>query len=150
MWSVAVMIMTVGPSPSSIELADMAWLEGHWVAHAFGGTVEEIWLPANGDSQQAVFRSVADETLQFSEFIQVTSEDAGVIMRFNHFRRDYSTWEGDGPPMELVLTAAGPHELVFEAHNEVSPDRIVYRRVGEELHVTVTGVDGAIVFTLLE
>ncbi|MEM7357432.1 MAG: DUF6265 family protein, partial [Acidobacteriota bacterium] len=115
-------------------------------AEAFGGTVEEVWLPAMGDSMQAVFRAVSEESLQFSEFIQVTAEEAGLVMRFEHFRSDYSTWEGSGPPMELLLKSADDSEIVFEAHNKVSPDRIVYRRVGDELHVTVTGVDEALVF----
>ncbi len=130
----------------AVDLAEMAWLEGRWQADAFGGRIEEVWLPAMGNSMQAVFRAVSEESLQFSEFIQVTAEEAGIIMRFNHFRSDYSTWEGSGPPMELVLKSASSSEIVFEAHNEASPDRIVYRMVEDQLHVTVTGLDGVFVF----
>ncbi len=139
-----------GDKPAAATLADLAWLEGHWRADAFGGEVEEVWLPAMGNSMQAVFRAVSEDSLQFSEFIQVTSEDAGILMRFYHFRSDYSTWENGGPPMELLLKSAGSDELVFEAHNDVSPDRIVYRKVGDELHVTVTGLDGVLAFHRVE
>ena len=113
----------------------------------FGGTIEEIWLPAEGDVMHAVFRAVAGGTMSFSEFIQVTVEDGGVVMRFAHFRRDYSTWEGDGPPMELRLASAEEGHAVFEATNEVTPDRIEYRRVdARTLEARVTGIDAPLVF----
>jgi hypothetical protein len=135
---------------SSIAAAEpldtLAWLEGHWQTEAFGGTIEEIWLPAAGNAMHGVFRLTVDGKLAFSEFMQVTAVDDQVAMRFEHFNPDYSTWEGDGPPMEMKVTEATTEQVVFEAANEESPDRMVYRLVGEELHVTVTGVDGVLRF----
>ncbi|MDF1799977.1 MAG: DUF6265 family protein [Planctomycetota bacterium] len=126
------------------RLAPLAWLVGTWRAEAFGGQVEETWLPPVGDSMHGVFRAVGDGSLRFAEFLQVTAEEAGVVLRFAHFRPNYSTWE-DGP-LQLRLASATDTELVFEAHAEGSPDRIVYRLQGDELHVTISGLDGDLRF----
>ena len=137
-----------GPDSAAVDprLAPLAWLAGTWRAEAFGGEIEETWLPPAGDSMHGVFRLVNEGALGFSEFLQVTAEDAGVVMRFAHFRRDYSTWEGEAGPMQLRLTSASDSELVFEAHAEGSPERIVYRLVGGELEVTIAGLDGVLRF----
>lgn len=108
------------------DLDDLEFLIGHWRGEAFGGIVEEIWLPAQGDVMHGVFRALSDGAISFSEFIQVTFEDDGVIMRFAHFRPDYSTWEGDSPPMTLRLAGAGTSSAVFEGVDEASPERITY------------------------
>ena len=136
----------VSDQPISDDLADFAWLEGTWHAEAFGAIIEETWLPAMGNSVQAVFRAVAEDSLQFSEFIQVTSSKKGTIMRFNHFNPDFSTWEGDGPPMELILTTRSDDTLVFEAINDSSPSEIIYKLVDGEMHVSVSGLEEMIVF----
>ena len=128
------------------SLEALAWLEGHWEAEAFGGTIEEIWLPAAGNAMHGVFRLTVEGQMEFSEFLQVTAEDGRLVMRFEHFNPDYSTWEGDGPPMELTATELTEDRVVFEAANEASPGRIVYHQVAEELRVTVTGLDGVLRF----
>ena len=81
-----------------------------------------------------------------TEYIQVLAADGRLTMTFNHFRPDYSTWEGAGPPMTLTLAESSAGHARFVRANDVSPDEIVYTLVGEELHVTVTGVDEPLVF----
>ncbi len=139
-------LMTAGTAVASEELEALSWLEGHWVADAFGGISEEVWLPAAGDSMHGVFRLTMDGKMNFSEFIQLTVEDGHIMMRFEHFRPDYSTWEGEGPPMELKATTVGPGNVVFEALNEAKANRIEYRLVDDELQVAVSGIDGVLRF----
>lgn len=130
------------------DLDSLSFLVGHWRGEAFGGVIEEIWLPAEGDVMHAVFRAVSGGTMAFSEFIQVTRDDGGVFMRFAHFRTDYSTWEGDGPPMTLRLTRVGADRAVFEGEDDSSPDQIVYT-VDDTgaLIVEVSGLDAPLRFT---
>jgi hypothetical protein len=143
----ALLLSMNGPGGAAkLDLESLAWLEGHWEAAAFGGTVEEVWLPAGGNSQHGVFRLIVDGEMKFSEFLQVTEEDAGVVLRFEHFNPDYTTWEGAGDPMELKLTEASADRLVFEALNEDTPSQIIYLRTEVGMEVTVTGLDGAIEF----
>ena len=125
--ALAATVILAGPcaAVAAHDLDDLAFLVGHWRGEALGGVVEEIWLPAEGDVMHAVFRAASDGAMGFSEFMQITREDGGVIMRFAHFRPDYTTWEGDGPPMTLRLVEAGTTRAVFEGVNDASPDRIV-------------------------
>lgn len=126
-------------------LDDVAFLEGHWSGDAFGGTIEEIWLPAHGDVLHGVFRAVAKGKTNFSEYIQINVEGDDVIMRFAHFRPDYTTWEGDGPVMELRLTEAREGFVRFEGIHAQSPSEITYTARGDDgLDVTVTGIDGVL------
>ncbi len=141
----ALMVLISGLAAAE-ELDTLSWLEGHWIAEAFGGTIEEIWLPAAGNAMHGVFRLTVEGRLEFSEFLQVTAEEDQVVMRFEHFRANYSTWEGDGLPMELKVTEAETSSVVFEAINEDSPSRIGYSLVEDELLVTVTGVEGVLRF----
>lgn len=133
-----VILLAVGPPAGAFEELD--FLVGHWSCEALGGTAEEVWLPANGDVMHSVFRLLSGGKIQFSEFVQVTREDGGLVMRFAHFRPDYSTWEGELPPMTLTLDKAGPGYARFESANDRSPD-IEYHLVGEVLEVRVSGVD---------
>ena len=148
----ALLVLALVAAPAAAAtLDDLAWLRGHWRGEAFGGTVEETWLPSNGNATHAVFRLTVDGAMNFSEFVQVTEENGQVVMRFAHFRPDYTTWEGDGPPMELTLTTADDGVAVFEARNADSPDRIVYRRVeGGAIEVEVTGLDAPLRFERID
>jgi hypothetical protein len=72
-------------------------------------------------------------------------------MRFAHFRPDYSTWEGDGPPLELRLARVTPTSAVFEATSTNSPARIEYVLEGPDtLAVTVQGIDTPLRFERVE
>ncbi len=123
------------------ELGDLDFMVGHWSADALGGVAEEVWLPARGDAMHGVFRLVVAGEMQFSEFIQVTEDESGVLMRFAHFRPDYSTWEGDASPMELRLADVDERYARFTAANDRSPE-IVYRLDQDGLLVVqVAGVD---------
>lgn len=141
-------LLVVATNAAAVGLDDLAFLEGHWQAEAFGGTIEEFWLPAHGDVVHCVFRAASDGATSFSEYVQVTLEGEQVVMRFAHFRPDYTTWEGDGPVMELRLATARAGFLRFEAMNDATPAEITYTAKGEDaLDVTVSGVDGVLHFT---
>ncbi len=138
---VVVLLAAFPLTSAAAGLETIAWLEGHWEAEAFGGTIEEVWLPAAGNAMHGVFRLTVADSLVFSEFLQVTDLDDQIVMRFKPYQPDYSTWEGAGEPMELKATSPTSDQVVFEAINETSPSRIAYRIVGDELRVAVTGID---------
>lgn len=143
--------LLVPSTARAASLDDLAFLVGHWKGEAFGGTIEEIWIRPRGDVMHGVFRAVADGAMSFSEFLQVTLENGVVVMRFAHFRPDYSTWEGDGPPLELRLARVTPTSAVFEATSTNSPARIEYVLEGPDtLAVTVQGIDTPLRFERVE
>ncbi|MBY0423700.1 MAG: hypothetical protein K2Q06_15455, partial [Parvularculaceae bacterium] len=54
-----------------------------------------------------VFKLARGESYSVVEFMMIAMEPSGPVLRFKHFRKDYSTWEGDGPPQTLRLIRAG-------------------------------------------
>lgn len=139
---VGVLLLVLATLPGiASAFEELDFLVGRWSCEALGGTAEEIWLPARGDVMHGVFRLVADGEMQFSEFVQITREDDGLIMRFAHFRPDYSTWEGEDSPVELRLAETREGYARFEPANERSPE-IEYRLTDDQvLEVRVEGVE---------
>lgn len=135
--------------PPSLDA--IAWLAGDWHGEGLGGHMQELWIPEAGGMMHGVFRLVVGGSVRFSEYLQITREESGVVMRFAHFRPDYTTWEGDGPPMELVLEEAGPGHARFTALHPAAPERIEYRlREDGTLVVEVSGLPAPLEFRRTE
>ncbi len=97
----------------TFTFADLAFLEGHWR----GGEefkFEETWRAAEGGVMTAMARGVSNGELRVLEYIVVSEEDAGLVMRFKHYNADFTTWEQDGP-VTMLLTDAGEHDVTFTA-----------------------------------
>jgi len=43
-----------GMTSPEMQLADVAWIAGHWKGEAFGGIAEEVWTPPMGESMMFV------------------------------------------------------------------------------------------------
>ncbi len=59
-------------------------------------------------------RGVSGGQLRVLEYIVVSEEETGVIMRFKHYDADFSTWEKGGP-VTLMLTVASDNDVTFSA-----------------------------------
>ncbi|WDI32578.1 DUF6265 family protein [Hyphococcus flavus] len=95
------------------SLDDLAFLTGAWRGGE-GFVFEEIWSHAEGGVMTGMARGVASGELRVLEYIVVSEEDAGVIMRFKHYNADFTTWEDDEPIM-LALTSASDQDATFTA-----------------------------------
>jgi len=125
-------------------LDKLAFLAGHWRGELDGAVIEEMWLPPSAGVAQATVRLVRAGKVETIELIVVAAERDRVVMRYNHFRPDYSTWEDDGP-IALTLTSASDGEVVFE--NLEAPPRhaaeMGYRQSGPaDMTSWVVGLDG--------
>jgi hypothetical protein len=127
----------------SASLDSLAFLAGHWRGEAFGGIIEEMWLAPSGGVAQATVRLVASGKLHTIELIVVADEGDRVVMRYNHFRPDYTTWETGGP-IALTLTGARDGEVVFTNLAEPQHDAAEagYRMTGADaLNSWVVAID---------
>jgi len=98
---------------TAYSLDDLAFLEGHWR----GGEdfiFEETWNSAEGGVMTGMARGVSSGELKVLEYIVASQEEDAVVMRFKHFRRDFSTWE-DGGPIVLTLSDAKENDVTFSA-----------------------------------
>jgi len=107
-------MQTVSAAAETVRsLDDLAFLEGHWR----GGedfVFEETWNGAEGGVMTGMARGVSSGELKVLEYIVVSAEEDAVVMRFKHFRRDFSTWE-DGGPIVLTLSDAKENDVTFSA-----------------------------------
>jgi hypothetical protein len=88
-------------------LRDLAFLEGAWRGEADGMQFSEFWTENGAGAMAGVFKLARGEAYSVVEFMLIAQEKSGPVLRFKHFRKDYSTWEADGPPQTLRLLRAG-------------------------------------------
>lgn len=93
-------------------LAPAALLAGHWLGRNGDLEIEELWLAPRDGVSEGVVRAMKDGSVHTLEYVLISTENDRVVLRFNHFNRDYTTWEKDGP-IELELSNAGDTEMVF-------------------------------------
>jgi hypothetical protein len=123
------------------DLASVAWLTGSWRGEGLGGSIEEHWTPSAGGTMMGAFRLVVEGEVQVIEYLMISQEENRVVMRFKHFRTDYTTWETDRP-LALTLHSASAREAIFHSDwpDQHSPRRITYRRPEDDvLLVEVAG-----------
>ena len=125
------------------DLEQLAWFAGHW-RHTGAETVAEaVWLPTAGGTVPGLFRLMRDERAVVHEYILISRHNDRVVLRFQHYRADYSTWET--APIQFELTASERHFARFSnvAPGEGLPDFIEYRLQDDQLSVRLFDREGA-------
>jgi len=127
------MAVTLTPSVFGEDHASeqsLDWMAGHWCTYSGGKSVEEVWLPPRGGELVGLGRThTADRTVGF-EFLRIAAVD-GV--------QNYIAQPGGDPPTHFARTDGGEHWVRFENPEHDFPQRIEYRRDGDNLHVAVAG-----------
>lgn len=123
-------------------LSDLVFLNGNWTSDRSGFVIEEHWTNAQGGVVIASSRGVQNDAVRFLRFAVVESTPEGVVMRFNRYNSDFSTWETTGPSV-MRLTEAGNGTAVFETTDPASDvQRIVYKSTASgAIDVTANRVD---------
>lgn len=88
-------------------LGDLAFLTGEWRGASDGMAYSEYWTEDGAGAMAGVFKLARGAQYNVVEFMLIAQEPAGPVLRFKHFRKDYSTWEGEGAPQTLRLIRAG-------------------------------------------
>jgi hypothetical protein len=101
------------PSPAA-TLADMAWLEGHWVGEGLGGVSEELWSPARGGAMMGTYRLLKDGKPVFYEFLMVVEENGTIAMKLKHFNPDFTGWEEKAGVVTFKLVAVEARAVHFD------------------------------------
>ena len=133
----------LAPASAGEELSDLSWLVGSWHGDGLGGQMEENWTPAAAGTMLGTFRLVVEGEVRVIEYVLITQEEQRVVMRFKHFRDDYTTWE-ENRPLEFTLISISDRQAIF--HSEVpeqnAPRRITYRLMDDgTLSAEVVGSD---------
>jgi hypothetical protein len=122
-----------GPALASPKIADLGWMVGAWVQSGEGSVVREVWLPASGDQMVGVSHETRAGRRPAYEFERIEDKDG--VIAFT------AILEGQ-PPTAFALRSAADGEVVFENKDHDFPQRVIYRRCGEDLCARIEGTIG--------
>ena len=113
------------------DVAKLEWLAGTWAHEKDGVTVRETWLAPKDGVMAGVGQTNRPGRKPFVEYVKISAEPAGATFT--------ATLPGQ-PPTPFVLLPGKDGEAVFENKAHDYPQRVIYRRCGEDLCAAVEGV----------
>jgi len=111
-------------------LGALQWLAGVWSATEGAERVSEEWLWVHPRLMLGSNRTVSDGALSNYEHLEIRARGGDLI---------YRAKPKDQPAVEFTLVELAEDRAVFENPDHDFPQRIVYRRTGEELSVSISG-----------
>jgi hypothetical protein len=105
--------LSPGEKSPPATLADMRWLEGHWVGDAFGGVGEETWMAPSGGSMLGMYRIVRDGKPVFFEIMMLVERQGSLTLTLKHFNADLTGWEEKDKVVEFPLVAVEKNAIHF-------------------------------------
>jgi hypothetical protein len=124
---------------------DLAWMAGTWRSEEGPMHFEEHWTAPWGGGLYAVSRGLSDGETTLVELSEITTTDAGLVLRLRHFQPGLKPWESekDGP-LEWQLEELAENRAVFVDEAQDFPKRVIYERKADVLHAILEGErDGA-------
>ncbi len=106
--------LSAGEKSPPATLADMAWLTGHWIGEAFGGTNEELWNAPAGKDMSGMYRLLKDGRTIFYELMLVTEVNGSLEFRLKHFNADLTGWEEKAEVISFPLVAKRDGAMLFQ------------------------------------
>jgi hypothetical protein len=113
------------------DVAKLAWMSGSWIHEKGGVTTRETWLPPLGGTMAGAGQTNAPGKAPSIEHSKITAEPAGAT---------YTAIVRGQPPVAFVLLPGlKDGEAIFENKAHDFPQRVIYRRCGEELCARIEG-----------
>jgi hypothetical protein len=136
----ALSLMALAPAAgeNTHSVDELSWIAGHWRGEGLGGECEEIWSAPSAGTMMGTFRLMKDGDIVFYEFMVLTREADGIVMKLKHFTPELSGWEEKDDMVRFPLESLEPNRASFEGLTMV--------RTGDELEVVVVlhGDDGSV------
>lgn len=113
------------------DVARLAWMAGSWIADQDGTITRETWLPPLGGVMAGAGQTNAPGKPVSVEHARIHAEPTGAT---------YTTIVRGQPPTSFVLKPGLPDgEAVFENLAHDFPNRVIYRRCGDDLCARIEG-----------
>lgn len=127
------MMLIAAAAAASNSMPQMGWMTGYWLSCDGGREVSETW----GDPHENV---LLGSSMTISEDGKTRFE----VMRIAPTKRGLTFFAQPSgrPAAEFLLKSATETEMVFENPNHDFPQRITYRREGDQLFARIEGKMG--------
>ncbi|WP_282295142.1 DUF6265 family protein [Stenotrophomonas sp. PS02289] len=110
--------------------AQFDWLAGHWCGEREGRQIEEVWLPEAGGTLLGMSRTLRDGRTESFEFMRLVAVGQGA---------GFHVQPNGVAPTVFTVASQGEGWAVFENAAHDFPNRIAYRREGDELKASISG-----------
>ncbi len=102
-------------SPAA-KIEDLAWIAGHWRGKAFGGILDEVWLPPMGESMLGAFKLVVKGKDDFKEILSISETESGSLeLSLRHFDAQLVAWEEKEEVLRFPLIAIEGETAYFKS-----------------------------------
>ena len=128
-WLLAIALV-VAASAASAQIQRVAWLTGCWSLNGGERIVDEQWMAPRVASMQGMSRTVRGDKLVAYEF---------VILRERGELLDYEVSPSGQARTVFTSTSITDSSVVFENLQHDFPQRVAYRRSGDQLHAWIEG-----------
>lgn len=128
---IALAAATPGQAAPIDDVGRLGWMAGSWIEEKGGVTTRETWLPPLGGAMAGAGQTNSGGRPARVEHMKITAEPAGAT---------YTALVPGQPPTPFVLLPGKDGEAVFENKAHDFPQRVIYRRCGEDLCARIEGV----------
>ncbi len=118
------------PPTAAAETA-LDWIIGHWCGRAGADSIEEYWLPPQGDMYLGVGRTIREDRTVGFEYFRVVKTEAGLT---------FIAQPGGRTATEFTMVDSGEQWIRFENREHDFPNVIEYRRIEGTLFAEVRGL----------
>lgn len=116
---------------SNVRIDDLAWLAGCWAITLPDGSIEEHWLPPAGGAMLGLSRTVRGGRMTEYEFLAIREVDGKLA---------YVSIPSRQTETVFPLVQSSSNTLVFENPKHDYPQRIIYRKQGNDLTARIEGM----------
>lgn len=106
------------------------WLAGRWCNSDHGRQVDEVWLPEAGGELLGMSRTVRGAKVESFEFMRIVADGNGA---------SFHAQPNGASPTIFPQARSGVRWIRFENSAQDFPNRIEYRREGDQLHAFIAG-----------
>jgi hypothetical protein len=129
---IASLIAAAALAAGAADVGRLSWMSGTWIQEREGGAVvQETWLSPRDGVMAGVSQTARPGRKPFVEYARISAEPAGVT---------FTAILPGQPPTPFVMLPSEDGEAVFENKAHDFPQRVVYRRCGEDLCAGIEGV----------
>jgi hypothetical protein len=113
------------------EVAKLSWMAGSWTHENDGVVTRETWLAPKDGAMAGAAQTNRPGRRASIEHTRITAEPAGAT---------FTAIVGSQPPTSFVLKPGPDGEAIFENLAHDFPQRVIYRRCGQDLCARVEGM----------
>ncbi|UFH55587.1 DUF6265 family protein [Spirosoma sp. KNUC1025] len=108
------------------SLADVSFMEGHWLGTFNGGPIEAAWIAPAGDNLTGFMRMMKDNKVTMYEMLIFEQTEQGPIVLVKHFKPGLIGQEEKDKSDRYKFIEAGNNRALFE--KEDGSIRIIYEK----------------------